>query len=77
MPQAPFEDVPENFPYVGEPADKAHVRHFLDRVKSRQRPLTDVEVGVTSTIPLLLGVLAISTEQSYSWDGAKATAIGA
>ena len=77
MPQAPFEDVTENFAYVGEPADKAHVRNFLDCVKSRERPLTDVEIGVTSTIPLLLGVLAISTEKSYSWDDSKATVIGA
>ena len=77
LPQAAFEDVAENFRYYGEPADKAHVRNFLDCVKSREKPLTDVEIGVTSTIPLLLGVLAIRTGKAYTWNGKEAVPISA
>ena len=41
-------------------------------MKSRQKPLTDVETGFTSTLPLLLGVLAVRTGKQYNWDGNKA-----
>lgn len=56
------------------PSDKAHVRNFLDCVKSRQKPLTDVETGFYSTLPLLMGVMALRTGKSYRWDGKQAVA---
>jgi len=61
-----------SFNYVGGPSDLAHVRNFLDCVKSRQKPITDVETGFTSTLPLLLGVLAVRTGKQYVWDGKQA-----
>ena len=73
-PPAPFEAVNEHFPQKGQPADRAHARNFLDCVKSRQKPLTDVETGFSSSLPLLLGVLAIRTGKQYSWTGSTAVA---
>jgi predicted dehydrogenase len=75
-PPAAFEAVQKSFPYVGGPSDKAHVRNFLDCVKTRQKPLTHVEVGFNSTLPLLLGVLACKTGKQYSWDGRNVVACG-
>ncbi len=71
-PPPPFEAVNQSFRYVGGPSDQAHARNFLDCVKSRQKPLTDVETGFTSTLPLLLGVLAVRTGKMYSWNGKAA-----
>ncbi len=68
----PFKAVHERFRYVGEPADQAHARNFLDCVKSREKPIGDIEVGFYSTLPLLLGVLAIRYERAYRWDGREA-----
>jgi predicted dehydrogenase len=51
------------------------VRNFLDCVKSRQRPLLDIETGFTSTLPTLLGRLAVRDARMYSWDGSKAVRV--
>lgn len=50
----------------------AHCRNFLDCVKSRQKPVSDIEIGFYSTLPCLLGVLAIRQGRSFTWDGRKA-----
>ena len=63
-----------SFTHEGGPADKAHVRNFLDCVKSREKPLTDMETGFYSTLPLLLGVLAIQTDKTHIWNGKQAVA---
>jgi hypothetical protein len=44
-------------------------------VKSRQKPITDVETGFTSTLPMLLGVLAVRTGKMYAWNGTAAVAV--
>jgi predicted dehydrogenase len=59
-------------PNLGSDADKAHARDFLDCVKSRQKPSTDVETGFYSTLPLLMGVMAIRYGKMYAWDGKTA-----
>lgn len=43
-------------------------------MKSRQQPLTNIETGFSSTIPLLLGVLAIRTGKQYTWNGTAVVA---
>jgi hypothetical protein len=70
----PLEPVLKSFGYVGGPSDLAHARNFLDCIKSRQKPLTDVQTGFTSTLPLLLGVLAVKTGKQYTWNGKTAVA---
>jgi predicted dehydrogenase len=49
-----------------------HTRNFLDCVKSRQRPVCDIEIGFHSSLPCLLAVLAVKQGRSYVWDGKTA-----
>ncbi|MBI4875677.1 MAG: gfo/Idh/MocA family oxidoreductase, partial [Acidobacteria bacterium] len=54
------------------PSDQAHVRNFLDCVKSRQKPIVDIEDGFYATLPTLMGVLAVRYGKTYAWDGRAA-----
>jgi len=47
----------------------AHVRNFLDCVKSRQRPISDIEIGHRSTSTCLLGNVAYRSAERITWDG--------
>lgn len=49
----------------------AHVRNFLDCVKSRQRPISDIEIGHRSTSVCLLGNVALRSKQRLEWDVEK------
>lgn len=48
-----------------------HVRNFLDCVKSRQRPISDIEIGHRSTSVCLLGNVAYRSKQRIEWDVEK------
>jgi predicted dehydrogenase len=63
--------------YMNDPDTIAHVREFLDSVKSRKRPSGDVEVGYHSTLPTLLAIHAIREGRVFKYDGTahKAVAI--
>lgn len=54
-------------------ATRRHVRNFLDSVKSRQKPVCDVEAGFAASLPCLLANVAIQQERTVKWDGNKAT----
>lgn len=49
----------------------AHVRNFLDCVKSRRRPISDIEIGHRSTSVCLLGNVALRSKQRLEWDVEK------
>jgi len=49
----------------------AHIRDFLDCVKSRQRPRADVEVGHRSTTFSHLGNIALALEARVEWDAKR------
>ena len=49
----------------------AHVRNFLDCVKSRQRPNADVEEGHLSAVMCHLGNIATRLNRSLKWDAEK------
>jgi len=53
-------------------ADQAHAREFLDCVKSRNKPTADVETGFYSTLPLLMGAMAVRYGRTFAWDGKAA-----
>ena len=55
--------------YENDPDTIAHARNFLDCVKSRQKPVSGIEIGFHSTLPCLLGILAIRAGRSFTWDG--------
>ena len=48
-----------------------HVRNFLDCVKSRRRPVSDIEIGHRSTSTCLLGNVALRSKERLVWDVAK------
>ncbi len=68
----PFEPFSTKFPYVGGPSDHAHVRNFLDCVKSRKDPVVDIDTGFYSTLPTLMAVMSIRDGKTYAWDGKQA-----
>ena len=70
-----FEPSLVKLPYTGTDADKIHVREFLDCVKSRKKPTGDVMTGFMSTLPLLMGVLALRYGRMYAWDGKSANPV--
>lgn len=47
---------------------KLHIRNFLDCVKSRQRPIGDVEEGHRSTTFCHLGNIALEAKARIEWD---------
>ena len=54
--------------YDDDPDTIAHTREFLDCVKSRQRPSSDVEVGYYSSLPTLLAIHAIREGRAFKYD---------
>jgi predicted dehydrogenase len=55
----------------------AHGRNFLDCVKSRSKPVSDLEIGFYASLPCLLAVKAVREGRSFRWDDAakKAAAV--
>ena len=49
-------------------AMKAHIRNWLDCVKSRQEPTCNAETGFYSSLPCLLGLQAIQEGSALTWD---------
>jgi hypothetical protein len=49
---------PSNAPSFESDTGK-HIKNFLECVKTRQRPVADIEIAATSTIPTLMGGLSI------------------
>jgi|YelNatPaOPRAMG01_1025707.scaffolds.fasta_scaffold00005_55 predicted dehydrogenase len=50
------------------PMNEPHVRNFLDCVRSRQKPICDVEIGHYSTTVAHLGNIALWSGQRILWD---------
>ena len=49
-----------------------HTRNFLDCVKSRQKPVCDIEIGFNSPRPTLLAVVSVRQGKAFTWDGKTA-----
>jgi predicted dehydrogenase len=52
------------------PALRAHLANFLDCVRTRQRPVADIEEGATSTIACLLANISMRLGRTLEWDAA-------
>jgi hypothetical protein len=61
----------------GDSSTVAHGRNFLDCMKSRSKPVSDLEVGFYASLPCLLAVKAVRDGRSFKWDNAalKATPV--
>jgi predicted dehydrogenase len=55
---------------------EAHVRNFLDSVKSRQKPICDIETGHRTTSTALLANIAYRSRRRIVWDGKSEQIIG-
>jgi predicted dehydrogenase len=53
-----------------------HVRNFLDCVKSRKAPVSDLAGGHNSSVPCHLANLALRLGRSLRWDDAKQDVVG-
>jgi predicted dehydrogenase len=54
----------------------AHIKNFIECVKSRQKPEADVEAGHKSVIACHLGNIAVRLRRYVRWDAAKEKVIG-
>jgi hypothetical protein len=52
----------------------AHTRNFLDCVKSRQQPVAHIDVGFHSSLPCIIGLMAIRQGRTFAWDEKTQTA---
>ncbi|MGA2329307.1 MAG: Gfo/Idh/MocA family oxidoreductase [Bryobacteraceae bacterium] len=50
-------------------AQEAHVRDFLECIRSRRNPVADVEIGHRSATACLLGAIAYKVGRRIRWDG--------
>jgi predicted dehydrogenase len=55
---------------------RPHVRNFLDCVKSRQRPIADIEAGHYTNTVCRLGNIAYRVGRRLEWDAAKEQIVG-
>jgi hypothetical protein len=62
-------------PETGQQGNAAHMRNFLECVKSRRKPNADAVTGSDSTIACLLAALSVRTGRAYAFDGRAAKAI--
>ena len=53
----------------------AHARNFLDSLKSRSKPVSELEVGFYASLPCLLAVKAVREGRSFRWDDAGQQAV--
>src|SRR5262249_15010091 len=56
---------------AGRDATDAHVKEFIDCVRSRRKPAADVEVGHRAAVVAHLGNIAYRTGRKLRWDAAK------
>src|SRR6266478_1280738 len=57
----------------GNNANMAHWENFLDCVKTRQKPISDIEIGHRSTTTALLGNVALRSKLRIDWDSKAET----
>jgi hypothetical protein len=58
------------------PATRAHMKDFLAAIKSRGKPIADIEEGHISTASCILANLAMKLDRPVVYDPAKRTIIG-
>jgi predicted dehydrogenase len=77
--EAPNRLVDRTEPMKGESTNNqsdAHIRNFLDSVKSRQKPICDIEIGHRTTTTALLANIAYRSRRRIIWDGKREEIIG-
>ena len=68
MPEEDSDLMPMQAQRVGN-SHRKHVQNFLECVKSRRQPTSDIEIGHRSSSTAILGNIAYRTGRRISWDG--------
>ncbi len=63
-------------PIVNSEANAAHVKDFIDCIKSRRKPAADINIGHRSATVCHLGNIAVRTGKKISWDPKTETVVG-
>lgn len=58
------------------PANRAHMRDFLDAIASRGKPVADIQQGHISTASCILANNAMALGRPLTWDAAKGQVVG-
>jgi len=58
-------------PGTFEGASRAHVRHFLDCVRTRSQPNATVEMGQATNVVLCMAIESMRTRRQIRWDAAN------
>jgi predicted dehydrogenase len=76
-PTGPMGEPPKVTIVDGDPRTQkvTHWRNFLDCIKSRERPIADIEYGARSTIACLLGNIATRAKIRIDYDDKTGTAL--
>ncbi|HZL36480.1 MAG TPA: Gfo/Idh/MocA family oxidoreductase [Tepidisphaeraceae bacterium] len=53
------------------PAERAHMKNFLEAIASRGKPVADIEQGYISTATCILANMSMALGRSLTWDAAK------
>jgi predicted dehydrogenase len=75
IPESEDEGVPMQAQSLGE-SHARHMRNFLDCVKTRATPASDIEIGHRSTSTAILGNIAYRTGHQITWDRKTETITG-
>jgi predicted dehydrogenase len=58
------------------PAIRGHMRDFLEAIRTRGRPVADIEEGHISTASCILANLALRLNRTLAWDADKGRVVG-
>jgi predicted dehydrogenase len=58
------------------PAIRAHMRNFLEAIRTRGRPICDIEQGHISTASCILANLALRLNRTLPWDAQQQRVVG-
>ncbi len=60
----------------GNNSGDAHFANFIDCMRSRRQPVSDIEIGHRSSSTAILGNLAYRVGRSITWDGEREQVVG-
>jgi len=66
----------ERVDIAGADATELHLKNFIDCVRTRQKPVADVEIGHRSTTVPHLGNIAFKTGHKIHWDAEREEIVG-
>jgi predicted dehydrogenase len=69
-------EVPITLPRATLPYPTGHQHNFIDAVKSRQQPASNLAYALELTTPMLLSMISFRLKRKLSWDPVKGEVIG-